>query len=186
MGYTADMDSSDTAQLVARAYERAQRKDAMKATKLLSDAQLTSLYEEAGSISELARRLRIQGGTLRAWLLKRGIEIQTSGYVSPKSVTHQGEEHHNWKGGTSRHGDGYIYRTAPGHPHADKDGYVLEHRLVMEQQIGRYLTSSELVHHKNEAKDDNRPENLELTDRSAHMKHHKADAPRDESGRFAY
>lgn len=67
-----------------------------------------------------------------------------------------------WKGGTSKHGAGYIKELAKDHPHADKGGYVMQHRLVMERVIGRYLDPKERVHHKNGVRSDNRPENLEL------------------------
>lgn len=70
-----------------------------------------------------------------------------------------------WKGGqtvTAHNGGGYIKQLAPGHPNADPRGYVMQHRLVMEQVLGRPLKKSERVHHKNGKRDDNRPENLEL------------------------
>ena len=56
----------------------------------------------------------------------------------------------------------YIKKLAKNHPAADRDGYVFEHRLVMEEMLCRYLRKDEFVHHKNKIKTDNRKQNLML------------------------
>jgi hypothetical protein len=75
-----------------------------------------------------------------------------------------GHLHHKWTGGRRVVRGGYIQMLVPNHPSlmGTKRKYVLEHRLVMEQELGRFLFSHEQVHHKNGIRDDNRPENLEL------------------------
>jgi len=72
-----------------------------------------------------------------------------------------GVNHGRWKGGRVKV-HGYVYILKPDHPFCNKQGYFLEHRLVMEKSIGRYLTPKEVVHHVNGIKDDNREENLTL------------------------
>lgn len=80
-----------------------------------------------------------------------------------KSGRAKGEDCARWKGGRCRNSNGYIMVLAPDHPRvAGRRGYVLEHHLVMEKRLGRYLEPGEIVHHLNGIKDDNRDENLEL------------------------
>ncbi len=49
---------------------------------------------------------------------------------------------------------------------------VYIHREVMEQKLGRKLRLGELVHHKDENKRNNEPDNLELSNNSIHTKRH--------------
>lgn len=54
---------------------------------------------------------------------------------------------------------------------ADKNGYVMRHRLVMAEQLGRMLTADEVVHHLNGNREDNRPENLVVMMKRDHDRH---------------
>ena len=80
----------------------------------------------------------------------------------------RGEKCPNWKGGKYK-SDGRIWIYMPSHPFAKNGCHILEHRLVMEKHLGRYLTSNEEVHHINGIKDDNRIENLKLVVKKFHF-----------------
>ena len=81
-----------------------------------------------------------------------------------------GPDHPDWKGGRRKSG-GYIHVLLNCVPEEDanlframmnKRGTVKEHRYVMAKSLGRPLTKSETVHHRNGIRHDNRLENLEL------------------------
>lgn len=62
----------------------------------------------------------------------------------------------------------YLYALVPDHPNATKNGYVLMHRVIMENHLGRLLGKDEVVHHKDHNKFNNSVDNLEVMDKNAH------------------
>ena len=81
----------------------------------------------------------------------------------------RGEKSNAWKGGKYMDGCGYILIHAPDHANCNSRGYVKEHRLIMEAKIGRILKKTEVVHHINGDKKDNRIENLVVTNKHDHL-----------------
>lgn len=80
-----------------------------------------------------------------------------------------------WNGGRKRHGK-YVMLLVKNHPFSDRNGYLFEHRFVVEGHLRgsdpgsrflvdvngvKFLSPDAIVHHKNNVKDDNRVENLE-------------------------
>lgn len=103
----------------------------------------------------------------RAWKI-RGINARfcNRSCANASLIRPRGPASHRWRGGRFLTNEGYVRvadprrgtaaQTYKSHP------YVLEHRLVMERELGRRLKRNETVHHRNGRRDDNRLENLEL------------------------
>lgn len=90
----------------------------------------------------------------------------------------KGADNPAWKGGVTfwrKHGNykpiKYVRCPVEFLPMARKDGYIMEHRLLMAKMMDRLLTKMEVVHHKNHNPQDNRLKNLELfPDNRTHKK----------------
>lgn len=105
-------------------------------------------------------------------------------YIHGHANTFQkGVQNPKWNGGKTITSNGYIMLWKPDHPDRDSRGYIKEHRLIMEKHLGRRLKHSELVHHINGIKTDNRIENLEIMTMALHMQHHKS---KDMSNRICF
>lgn len=127
--------------------------------------RIVEAHRSGLSICEIARTLKEDRHVVRKYLLKEGEELRP-----PKVL--RGPKSPHWKGGRIAQPGDYVYIKSPDHPNRNRNGYVAEHRLVMESMIGRYLTKDEVVHHKNKNRQDNRPENLELfSSNSEHLAH---------------
>lgn len=125
-----------------------------------------SMAAQGASLTDIQKKIGTGRTRIREFLRRNG--------VTKKFVTMiTGEKHYNWKGGRFVDKDGYVCVLVQDHPYRRKYiPYVLEHRLVMEQHLGRYLLPTEVVHHKNKNKQDNRIENLELfSSNGEHLRH---------------
>lgn len=108
----------------------------------------------------------------RAVFLSSGFDDVTLSYYNVIMRNNPfGERAYHWKGGR-KNNNGYVMIYSPDHPYRDQQGYVREHRLVVEKHLDRLLSSEEVVHHLNGVRNDNRYENLSILDKDDHDKIH--------------
>jgi len=100
----------------------------------------------------------------------------------------KGDMNPMWNGGLAKHSSGYVYKKCEGHPFSN-NGYVLEHRLVMEEKLKRenpgseyliklgdilYLSQDYSVHHVDSDKKNNDDDNLVVMTNSNHARYHRS------------
>lgn len=129
---------------------------------------LTELYTKGMSLPQISEKVGLTNQAIHSRLYKAGVKIRSiseavklafkTGRAKPK----RGKDNYGWKGGRSKNKTGYIDIRVNGKR-------KLEHRAIMEKHIGRPLRRSEIVHHLNGIKDDNRIENLKIMEYFDHL-----------------
>lgn len=128
--------------------------------------EVISFYKNNPDISqiEIAKIFRVTRKSLQRFMYKNNIFRHRN---IPKGI-----KNGRWKNGIIVTGNRrYIY--APNHPRSKKRNHIQESILVMERHIGRYLKSSEVVHHLDNNSLNNNLSNLKLLpNQSEHIKIH--------------
>lgn len=131
--------------------------------------KIVELYESGLTWEQVAQVIGFPKSRLRKYIdrIKSKIDFKTR---VGKKLNQSGPNNDSWKGGKIKL-SGYVSIKSPGHPRGrgGNRGYVMEHILVMEAYIGRYIVfhgrqhpDNEVVHHINGVRNDNRLENLVL------------------------
>lgn len=126
--------------------------------------------ENKKSLNDIAKIVNQDRKTVHRWLAYYKIKSHKQG--DPR----RGKDNPHWrkdKDVYTSSSRGYSFKYKPEHPEARKNGYISEHRFIVEQKLGRYLEKQEIVHHIHFHRSDNRLEELYLfPNQKLHMKYH--------------
>lgn len=125
--------------------------------------RIVDWYQSGMSTVEIREKYRVTDKVVKRYMAERGLPMRGRG--------RKGEQNYFWRGGSLVDRDGYVLVYAPTHPYRNHQNKVRRHRLMMEQRMGRYLRTEEVVDHVNGVKGDDRLENLRLyPNNAAHLR----------------
>ena len=126
--------------------------------------------------SGLGRRRDVQRKCLRcgaSFTVKNWIVTKDGGkYCTFECSIRTGEDSPGWKGGAHINNGYRVIDRRRERREGEGSGRIFEHRLMMEKIIGRKLTTDEVVHHIDENRLNNSPENLQILTRAEHLRLH--------------
>ncbi len=146
-----------------------------KIGKKLSEKHKEKLRKShIGKKISLETRKKISLNSPKIWLGKKLSSEHRAKLSKAKLKLYKNKKNHpRWKLGKRKTTAGYIEIMDTSHSHCNNNGYVKEHRLIIENYLNRNLKIKEVIHHINGIKDDNRLINLILFScHSAHIRFH--------------
>ena len=147
-------------------------------------------WSKTKSVSKIAKEIKCSYGSVYNYMVKFGIKRRTvgesiSGVLNGNFGKKLSKEHrtklslammgnqYTFKGGRMLR-SGYVFILSPNHPSKNNNGYVREHHLVIEKNLGRYIKAGEVGHHVDHNRINNDATNLMLfSSHSAHVRFEK-------------
>jgi hypothetical protein len=134
----------------------------------LTDEYIQREYIQNGrNFTSIAYELGCSALLVKQIILEKGYEVLEENHVTRL----KGAENPIWTCGVQEE-NGYLVVYMPTHHLANPKGYVRLHRVLAEYYFGRKLEEGEEVHHKDENKWNNLPENLEILTKGEHTAEH--------------
>ena len=125
-------------------------------------------------LSESRKNIKISEETRKKLALSSTGRVKSEETRKKLSAAKTGSRHHNWNGGIMVKDDGRVFIRV------SKKTYKARARIIMEETLGRALSSQEIVHHINGDPSDDSAENLMITNRAVHVIGHHTGTKRSQ------